>query len=162
MATVTLYKSSGVGDSPSCGSWVSTYPGLVWNADSCSTSASATGYENFAHSIPVGSVITAIGGTVNGYTSVTGLGAVGELLLYVLGFTTTLNPLTFTRTAADYGFTVTAGLPYTLTSSADLEAQLSLLNNESFYACSHYATVTELNVTYTPPASSNLFFGSTF
>lgn len=159
MTTISLAHSSTELITPGCGSW----SGTTWLASGCAIDAVAQLTAKFAHSIPVGSIITAMGCDVTSHSS--GLSAARGLVSTY--FNTISQPglsgVTMTDAPVARGFSASGGFPFTVTSAADFEINLTFVNKESFYSNSHVLdSFGTLNITYTPPPSSNLFFGSTF
>lgn len=68
-----------------------------------------------------------------------------------------------TDTNTNYPFNVT-GLDIVVYASTFSSAVLNIgfINKEAFYTSNHNISVSDLVITYDPPASRNLFFGSTF
>ncbi len=159
MTTVSLAHSSSEVSTPACGSW----SGTTWLASGCAVNATAQLTAKFAHSIPIGSVITAMGCSVTSHTS--GLSAApGTVSAY---FNTISQPglaeTTMTGLPVERGFSASGGFPFTVTSAADFEVGLTFTNKENFYSNSHVMdSFGTLNITYTPPSKNNLFFGSNF
>lgn len=160
--TVTNVTVDSHSISNNCGSW----SGLQWQASGCAVNTYGRDSVTFTSSIPVGSRITAISGSVNANTSGVALTEPGHMSIVGSGGLTGAGTLrassAITSSNTNYPFSV-SGLDI-LVGATTFNGALTVtfLNKEDTYTSNHNLSVSNLTITYDPPSGNTLFFGSPF